>query len=210
MRQERPTYERGGRPSCERHAARRSRARSTHYNSVSLHAAGGGHGAPQRRPASTETLALRLTEPLGMTDTTFDARPLRDRRRSRSTASALTTASCGRCCCASWPRAQMPGGGMFGTLADLLRLGRAAAARRCPGSRPACALAGSHRRDVAQPHRGLDPRLRGRPRARGPAGSGLAQAAAPLVRDQRLPSPTAASAADASGSSRRPASPWSS
>ena len=67
---------------------------------------------------------MRLTEPLGMADTTFDARPLRDRvlpvhgigADNRIVQEVLLRFLAG---------AQMPGGGMFGTLADLLRLGRA-------------------------------------------------------------------------------------
>jgi CubicO group peptidase (beta-lactamase class C family) len=70
-----------------------------------------------------EVLRQRLTGPLGMNETVFDARPLRGRvvpvegvnAGNRLVAEALL-----------WflARATFPGGGMFGTVPDLLRLGR--------------------------------------------------------------------------------------
>lgn len=70
-----------------------------------------------------EVLRQRLTGPLGMVDTVFDARPLRSRivpvqgvnAGNRVAAEVLL-----------WflARATFPGGGMFGTVGDLLRLGR--------------------------------------------------------------------------------------
>lgn len=70
-----------------------------------------------------EVLALRLTSPLGMAETVFDARPFRDRivpvggfgADNRVVAELLL-----------WflARAKIPGGGMFSTVPDLLRLGR--------------------------------------------------------------------------------------
>ena len=69
-------------------------------------------------------LADRLTEPLGMADTTFDARPLRDRTvavRGVGADNRLVQELLMRFLAA----ARRPGGGLFGTLGDLLRLGRA-------------------------------------------------------------------------------------
>lgn len=71
----------------------------------------------------SEALRLRLTEPLGMTETTFDARPLRERVmpvhgvgvENRLVQEILLRFLAG---------AQMPGGGLFGTLTDLLKLTR--------------------------------------------------------------------------------------
>ena len=70
-----------------------------------------------------EALAMRLTEPLSMADTTFDARPLRDRVipvQGFGVDNRLVQMVLLR----FLAMAQMPGGGMFGTLADLLALGR--------------------------------------------------------------------------------------
>ncbi len=71
-----------------------------------------------------EVLQARLLGPLGMTDTTFDGRGLRDRivpvagvgANNRLVAEVLL-----------WflSRAALPGGGLFGTVPDLLRLGHA-------------------------------------------------------------------------------------
>lgn len=69
-------------------------------------------------------LQRRLTQPLGMTDTVFDPRPQRSRLvavqgsrfDNRLTQEVLLR---------FLSRAQLPGGGLFGTLSDLLRLGRA-------------------------------------------------------------------------------------
>jgi serine-type D-Ala-D-Ala carboxypeptidase len=71
-----------------------------------------------------EALARRLTDPLGMSDTTFDARPLRERvlpvhgigADNRLVQEVMLR---------FLAMARMPGGGMFGTLRDLLQLGRA-------------------------------------------------------------------------------------
>jgi len=71
-----------------------------------------------------ETLRMRLTEPLGMADTTFDARPLRARIMpvhgfgvdNRIVQEVLLR---------FLATAQLPGGGMFGTIDDMLRLTRA-------------------------------------------------------------------------------------
>jgi len=70
-----------------------------------------------------EALRSRLTEPLGMRDTTFDARPLRDRVvpvHGLGVDNWLVQKVLLRFLAA----AQMPGGGIFGTLPDLLTLGR--------------------------------------------------------------------------------------
>ncbi len=70
-----------------------------------------------------DALAMRLTEPLGMIDTTFDARPLRDRVipvQGFGVDNRLVQMVLLR----FLAMAQMPGGGMFGTLPDLLALGR--------------------------------------------------------------------------------------
>jgi CubicO group peptidase (beta-lactamase class C family) len=71
-----------------------------------------------------QVLHQRLLRPLGMTDTTFDGRPLRDRivpvdgvgAGNRLVAEVLL-----------WflARVRLPGGGLFGTAPDLLRLGQA-------------------------------------------------------------------------------------
>lgn len=70
-----------------------------------------------------DVLHQRLLGPLGMADTTFDGRPLRDRivpvdgmADNRLVAEVLL-----------WflSRAALPGGGLFGTVPDLLRLGHA-------------------------------------------------------------------------------------
>ena len=120
MRQERPTYERAA------GFVRGSGSGAGHGLQLQLclvHPAVRAHGRPQRVPPD-EALALRLTEPLGMDDTTFDARPLRgrvlpvqgigaDNRVVQEVLMRFLAA------------AHMPGGGMFGTLGDLLRLGRA-------------------------------------------------------------------------------------
>jgi CubicO group peptidase (beta-lactamase class C family) len=122
MRQERPTYERA--VAFVREARCETEPGTTyHYNSVSFMLLAEVMSALSGAPLD-ETLALRLTEPLGMIDTTFDARPVRDRvvpvhdigadnRVVREVLLRFLAA------------AQMPGGGMFGTLADLLQLGRA-------------------------------------------------------------------------------------
>lgn len=71
-----------------------------------------------------EALTRRLTRPLGMADTSFDPRGQRDRivtvRGSR-----LDNRLVQELLLRFLSRAQLPGGGLFGTLEDLLRLGRA-------------------------------------------------------------------------------------
>jgi CubicO group peptidase (beta-lactamase class C family) len=82
-----------------------------------------------------EALHTRLTEPLGMIDTTFDARPLRSRVVSMNDFSVqgrITEEVLLR----FLARARLPGGGMFGTLPDLLRLGRALLPRAEPDGSP--------------------------------------------------------------------------
>jgi CubicO group peptidase (beta-lactamase class C family) len=84
----------------------------------------------------TEALAVGLTAPLGMTDTTFDARPLRERVmpvhgfgvENRLVQEVLMR---------FLARASLPGGGMFGTLDDLLCLARSLlpASPQAPGPR---------------------------------------------------------------------------
>ena len=71
-----------------------------------------------------EVLYQRLLGPLGMSDTTFDARGLRDR------IVAVDGVGAGNRLVAElllWflARARLPGGGLFGTAPDLLRLGQA-------------------------------------------------------------------------------------
>lgn len=71
-----------------------------------------------------ETLRIRLTDPLGMADSTFDPRYDRGRAvslRGLEINNRLIEAIMLR----FLARATLPGGGMFGTLRDLLRLGRA-------------------------------------------------------------------------------------
>lgn len=70
-----------------------------------------------------EVLSQRLTGPLGMSETVFDARPLRSRVvqvEGTNTANRVATEVM------LWflARATFPGGGMFGTVPDLLQLGR--------------------------------------------------------------------------------------
>ena len=122
MRQERPTYERAA--AFVREARCQTEPGTVyHYNSVSFMLLAEVMSALSGAPLD-ETLALRLTEPLGMADTAFDARPLRDRvipvhdigADNRIVREVLLRFLAG---------AQMPGGGMFGTLVDLLQLGRA-------------------------------------------------------------------------------------
>lgn len=122
MRQERPTYERAVQFVHESHYLTEPGTVYS-YNSVSFILLAEVMSTLSGVPLD-ETLALRLTRPLGMVDTTFDARPLRDRllpvhgigadnRVVREVMMRFLAS------------AQMPGGGMFGTLGDLLRLGRA-------------------------------------------------------------------------------------
>lgn len=69
-------------------------------------------------------LSLRLTGPLGMVDTTFD--PRYDRRRAVSvTGLEVDNRLVEEIMLRFLARATLPGGGMFGTVRDLLRLGRA-------------------------------------------------------------------------------------
>ena len=122
MRQERPTYER------TLAFMRESRCVSApgtayQYNSASFILLAEVMAALSGAPFD-EALRWRLTEPLGMTDSTFDARPSRDRVLPVHDIGAdnrIVQEIMMRFLAA----AQMPGGGMFGTLGDLLRLGRA-------------------------------------------------------------------------------------
>jgi CubicO group peptidase (beta-lactamase class C family) len=71
-----------------------------------------------------EALALRLTRPLGMVDTGFDPRS----RRSRIVpvqGSRMDNRLVQELLLRFLARAQLPGGGLFGSLPDLLRLGAA-------------------------------------------------------------------------------------
>ena len=70
-----------------------------------------------------QALRLRLTGPLGMVDTTFD--PRADRRRVMPVAGlGADHRLVGELLLRFLARATMPGGGLFGTVDDLLRLGR--------------------------------------------------------------------------------------
>ena len=134
LRNERPTYERAVR--WVREARTLTEPGTTYgYNSVSFILLAEVMAALSDVPFH-EALAMRLTEPLGMADTTFDARPLRDRTLpvhgigadNRLVREVLLR---------FLATARMPGGGMFGTLDDLLQLGRALlpADRGTPGPR---------------------------------------------------------------------------
>ena len=122
LRRERPTYERAVR------WVRESRCRAApgtaySYNSVAFILLSELMSALSDVPFA-EAMALRLTGPLGMAETTFDARTLRDRVKpvhgigadNRLVQEILLR---------FMASATMPGGGMFGTLGDLLRLARA-------------------------------------------------------------------------------------
>lgn len=71
-----------------------------------------------------ETVRVRLTQPLGMVDTTFDPRHARARIRPMN-GFAIRNRLMEEVLLRFLIRATLPGGGMFGTVADLLRLGRA-------------------------------------------------------------------------------------
>ena len=122
LRSERPTY--GRAVSWVRESRALTEPGTTYsYNSVAFILLAEIMARLSSRPYE-EALAERLTEPLGMADTTFDARPLRDRMvpvhgigaDNRFIQEVLMRFLAG---------ARMPGGGMFGTLEDLLRLARA-------------------------------------------------------------------------------------
>jgi CubicO group peptidase (beta-lactamase class C family) len=121
MRDERPTYERSLRFVREAKLLTGPGA-SYAYNTVAFILLAELMARLSGEPFAP-TLARRLTEPLGMVDTTFDARPLRERTLpvhglgvdNRIVQEVLMR---------FLATAQLPGGGMFGTLADLLRLGR--------------------------------------------------------------------------------------
>lgn len=122
LRNERPTYDRAVRWLRESHAlAEPGTAYS--YNSVAFMLLAELMATLSGRSFEI-ALAERLTQPLGMVDTTFDARPLRQR--------IVTVHGIGadnrliqEVLLRFLAAARMPGGGMFGTLEDLLRLGRA-------------------------------------------------------------------------------------
>ena len=122
LRTERPTYDR----SVAWLRASRALAEpgtAYAYNSVSFVLLSEVMATLSNRPFEA-ALAERLTDPLGMTDTTFDARPVRERvlpvqgigADNRLIQEVLLR---------FLATARMPGGGIFGTLGDLLRLGRA-------------------------------------------------------------------------------------
>lgn len=70
-----------------------------------------------------ETMRTRVTGPLGMADTSFD--PRYDRKRAVSLKGLeINNRIVEEVLVRFLARATLPGGGMFGTLADLLRLGR--------------------------------------------------------------------------------------
>lgn len=70
-----------------------------------------------------ETIRLRLTDPLGMSDTGFD--PRHDRGRVAPVQGfKIQNRLVQEILLRFLVRAKLPGGGMFGTVADLLRLGR--------------------------------------------------------------------------------------
>ena len=71
-----------------------------------------------------EALAMRLTAPLGMLDTSFDARPHRDRVVA-VTGFGVDNRLVQEVLMRFLASAQLPGGGLFGTLPDLLALARA-------------------------------------------------------------------------------------
>lgn len=122
LRSERPTYERAVR--WLRESERLAEPGTTYsYNSVAFILLAEAMAALSRVRFDV-ALATRLTGPLGMVDTTFDSRGLRDRLMPVHGIGAdnrLIQEVLVRFLAA----ARMPGGGMFGTLADLLRLGRA-------------------------------------------------------------------------------------
>ena len=76
------------------------------------------------RTSFADALALRLLEPLGMADTTFDARPLR-RRIVPVEGFGVENRLVQEVLLRFLASAQLPGGGLFGTLEDLLQLSRA-------------------------------------------------------------------------------------
>jgi CubicO group peptidase (beta-lactamase class C family) len=122
LRNERPTYQRSVRWVRESHTLTEP-GTTYEYNSVAFILLAEIMAALSHVPFH-EALAIRVTEPLGMVDTTFDARPLRERTlpvHGIGADNRLVREVLLRFLAA----ARMPGGGMFGTLADLLRLGRA-------------------------------------------------------------------------------------
>jgi CubicO group peptidase (beta-lactamase class C family) len=74
--------------------------------------------------AFATALRTRLTQPLGMVDTTFDARYARARIRPMD-GFGIGNRIVGELLLRFLARAQLPGGGLFGTVPDLLRLGQA-------------------------------------------------------------------------------------
>ncbi|RKY15883.1 MAG: hypothetical protein DRQ55_18990 [Planctomycetota bacterium] len=119
LRRERPTYQRSLRFALES-APVTEPGTAYAYNSVTFILL----AEMMARLSGTsfaEALSSRLTQPLDMVDTTFDARPLRERLipvhgsgiENRLVQELMMRFLAG---------AQMPGGGLFGTLPDLLRL----------------------------------------------------------------------------------------
>ncbi len=121
LRTERPTYARALR-WLQQSRCHTEPGTAYSYNSVAFMLLAEVMATLSGKPFD-KALAERLTEPLGMADTTFDARPLRDRVKpvhgigaeNRVVQEVLVR---------FLAAARMPGGGMFGTLGDLLQLGR--------------------------------------------------------------------------------------
>jgi serine-type D-Ala-D-Ala carboxypeptidase len=82
-----------------------------------------------------DVLARRLTGPLGMTSTTFDPRPMRARLEP-VVGGYLENRIVQAVLLRYLARSHLPGGGLFGSLADLLRLGRALLPAPGPTSGP--------------------------------------------------------------------------
>jgi CubicO group peptidase (beta-lactamase class C family) len=122
LRTQRPTYERALRWVREARALAEPGAQYS-YNSVAFMLLAEAMAALSGKPYE-QALAQRLTDPLGMADTTFDARPLR-RRTVPVHGIGADNRFIQEVLMRFLAAARMPGGGMFGTLHDLLRLARA-------------------------------------------------------------------------------------
>ena len=121
LRRERPTYERSLRFVLES-TPRTEPGAEYDYNSAAWLLLSETM-ARLSNMAFGEALATRLSGPLGMVDTGFDPRPQRERvvpvhgfRADNRLVQGILLRFLAK--------AQLPGGGMFGTLPDLLRLGR--------------------------------------------------------------------------------------